>query len=293
MHHAPRTSRATRALALLALLALPAACADREPAPGTDSVLAEDLALAQSVNPTPVFQDTALTAPVTPRRDAPPATAPRAAERPRSTPRPSPVRETPAPVTPEPTPEPAIEAPAPAPVARGIAAGTGMRFATGDRVCTNAGRPGDKVVATLGETVRGTDGTVIPAGTKAVLEIAEMTRGERPEDTRITFRVRAILVDGASLPVAAEVAVLDSLERVRAEQKGSDAKKVVGGAVLGAIAGQILGKDTKATVIGAAAGAAAGTAVAVKTAVYDGCLPAGADVRVTLTERLVVASGGM
>jgi hypothetical protein len=181
------------------------------------------------------------------------------------------------------------EAPAPAPVARGIASGTGMRFETGSRVCTNAGRPGDKIVATLTEAVHGADGTVVPAGTKAVLEVASMTRGERPEETTIAFRVRALVLDGTNLPVAAEVAVLDSLERQRVDGKGSDAKKVATGAVLGAIAGQILGKDTKATVIGAAAGAAAGTAVAVKSAVYEGCLPAGSDVRVTLTSPLVVA----
>lgn len=285
MHRAPRTFRSAHALAVLALIALPAACADREAAHGTDSVLAEDLALAQSVNPTPVFQDTALAAPAAPRPT--PTPAPRPAERPRSTPSPAPVRETPAPVA-EPEPEPAPAATAPAPATRGIAAGTGMRFETGTRVCTNAGRPGDKLVATLDETVRGEGGTMIPAGTKAVLEVAEMTRGERAEETKIVFRVRAIVVNGESLPVAADVALLDSLERVRVEQKGSDAKKVVGGAVLGAIAGQILGKDTKATVIGAAAGAAAGTAVAVATATYDGCLPAGSAVRVTLSERLIV-----
>ncbi len=283
-----RPSPAFRSLLVLAaVLAAPLACADREPERGADSVLAEDLALAQSVNPTPVFQDTALGAPAAPRPETTPA--PRPAERPRSTPRPAPVRESPAPVAePEPEPEPAPAAPAPAPVARGIAAGTGMRFETGTRICTNAGRPGDKLVATLEETVRGEDGSVIPAGTKAVLEVAEMTRGERPEETRIVFRVRAIVVNGESLPVAADVALLDSLERVRVEQKGSDAKKVVGGAVLGAIAGQILGKDTKATVIGAAAGAAAGTAVAVATADYVGCLRAGSAVRVTLAERLVM-----
>lgn len=285
MPRVPRTARLAHALALCALLAVPAACADREQSSGADSVLAEDLALAQSVNPTPVFQDTALAAPSAPRPE--PTPAPRPAERPRSTPRPAPVRETPAPVA-EPEPEPAAPTPAPAPVARGIAAGTAMRFETGSRVCTNAGRPGDKIVATLDEAVRGADGSVIPSGAKAVLEVAEMTRGERPEETVITFRVRAIVVNGETLPVAANVTLLDSLERVRVEQKGSDTKKVVGGAILGAIAGQVLGKDTKSTVIGAAAGAAAGTAVAVATAVYDGCLPAGSSVRVTLAEPLVV-----
>jgi hypothetical protein len=71
-------------------------------------------------------------------------------------------------------------------------------------------------------------------------------------------------------------------------QGGSDKKKVIGGAVAGAVLGQILGKDTKSTVIGAAAGAAAGTIAAHKSRKYEGCLPSGATVRITLTEPLVL-----
>jgi hypothetical protein len=58
--------------------------------------------------------------------------------------------------------------------------------------------------------------------------------------------------------------------------------------VLGAIAGQILGKNTKSTVIGAAAGAAAGAGTAAATANYEGCLPDGGNVAVTLNAPLQV-----
>ena len=59
-------------------------------------------------------------------------------------------------------------------------------------------------------------------------------------------------------------------------------------AVLGAIAGQILGKNTKSTVIGAAAGAAAGAGAAAATGNYDGCVPDGGNIAVTLNSPLQV-----
>ena len=71
---------------------------------------------------------------------------------------------------------------------------------------------------------------------------------------------------------------------VNAEQRsGKDAQKVAIGAAIGAGIGQILGKDTKSTVIGAATGAAAGTAVAMGTANYEGCIPQGGRMTISLT----------
>jgi hypothetical protein len=49
-----------------------------------------------------------------------------------------------------------------------------------------------------------------------------------------------------------------------------------------------MGKSTKSTVVGAAAGAAAGAGVAAGTANYEGCLPDGGNLVVTLNSPLQV-----
>ncbi len=100
--------------------------------------------------------------------------------------------------------------------------------------------------------------------------------------------MRNIIVDGAPLPPTGAVTTTDTLERVRGNKPGT-AKKVAGGAIAGAILGQVLGKDTKGTLIGAAAGAAVGTGIAMKDAVWEGCLPSGANFRLVLDNPLVVA----
>ena len=146
----------------------------------------------------------------------------------------------------------------------------------------------DKVVATLASDVTGTDGAVLRAGSKVVLEVASVNAGgDNGASPSITFRVRAIDTGDRSLPAVATGSVEGGFERVAVTtNKKSDAKKVLAGAALGAILGQVVGKDTKGTVIGAAAGAAAGTVAAARTGGprFDSCLPAGASVRLVLQE---------
>ena len=90
----------------------------------------------------------------------------------------------------------------------------------------------------------------------------------------------AVVVNGTTYPIQSEL----TFAEVNAEQRsGKDAQKVAIGAAIGAGIGQILGKDTKSTVIGAATGAAAGTAVAMGTANYEGCIPQGGRMTISLT----------
>jgi uncharacterized membrane protein YebE (DUF533 family) len=83
-----------------------------------------------------------------------------------------------------------------------------------------------------------------------------------------------------------------SIERVRSQNTGDDAKKVGAGAAAGAIVGQILGRNTKGTLIGAAVGAAAGAAAASSTSDYEGCVNTGAPVVVKLTSPLTIDVAG-
>ena len=162
-----------------------------------------------------------------------------------------------------------------------------MSLAVGSQVCTTS-KPGDKFIATLSEPVYGSNGASIPAGSRAVLEVASVTPASDNGDAVITFRVRTLETGTGSVAPVGVATPVDSLHRVRAEGGTSDAKKVAAGAIAGAILGQVIGKDTKGTVIGAAAGAAAGTVAARRGAKYDGCLPSGSRVRMVLAEALVV-----
>lgn len=257
-----RSSSFSRLLLVTIVLPALAACASKDA--NADSELSRDLALAAEGTPLaePVFADTAASTP------APPPT-------PRPQPRPAPPR--------QPTAQPA---PAPrAPTTGTVASGARMMLASDTRVCTNSHRVGDRFTATLRDPVFGSDGSVIPAGSKAEIEITALKRSENANDEIVIgLAVRAIETNGKRYPVQAETKQF-ALEKVRAS---NDAKKVVGGAVIGAVVGQAIGRDTRSTVIGAATGAAAGTAAAVATANHEGCVPAEGQIEVVLTSSLTI-----
>jgi hypothetical protein len=186
-----------------------------------------------------------------------------------------------------PSPAP-LPAPAPASMpAHEIGAGTGIVMTSGGRVCTETNRPGDKIVATIDSPVSGTNGAVIPAGSKVVLEIASVTPGDQ---AHIDFRVRGLYVSDSLYPATGTVSPTTPLERVKIANPdaNADKKKVIGGAIAGAILGQIIGHNTKGTVIGAATGAAAGAVAAKAGEKYENCLPAGASLHMTLGQPVVM-----
>ena len=290
-----RLSAATIALALLT------ACGDKRASDraSADSMLARDLTLASAPTVQPTFQDTAIApapAAAKQRTEEPPAPAPvrrRVAPKPRvEAPRPVEHHTLP----PQPVPQIVAQAPAPTPIpaeapARGeIGTGTGFSLTSGSKVCTSSNLPGDKIVATLNNTVTGTNGAVIPAGANVVLEVASVSAGQNGGAPQISFRVRSIVVNDQTYQVNGSVATLGSLQRtkVAGADPNADKKKVIVGAIAGAILGQMIGHSTKGTVIGAAAGAAAGAAVAKSGEKWEGCLPAGAALRLTLNEPIVM-----
>jgi hypothetical protein len=230
-----------------------------------------------------------------------PAEAPAAAPNTPSTTRPrTPSRPTTRPSTPAPTPKETapVRTPSGNTVTPGekntaggvgmIASGTALTMSSGQKVCTNTNKVGDRITATLNESVTGSNGAVIPAGATAVLEVTKLKRSENTNDNiEMGFAVRSIAFGGNTYNVDADVTSA-SVDRVRSSSKGNDAKKVIGGAVIGAVVGQVIGKDTKGTVIGAATGAAAGTAAAAATANYDGCVNDGGRIVITLTSPLTI-----
>ena len=295
MHTLPRFVPVVASLALLA------ACGDRtdsKSAAATDSAFARDIALAQQqMPPQTVFNDAPLggaepAAPEPVAKAPAPARAPRPAPTPRRRSPPAPVASAPRPTTPQPAPaERAPEsAPSAAPAGAVIGAGTRIGLTMNERTCTSA-LVGDKFSATVSSATVGSNGAVIPAGSTVVLEVTAVERADPAEASRIHFHVRAIDVNGESYPGEGEVTTLSQMETERVAG-GSDRKKVVGGAVAGAVLGTILGKSTKATVIGAAAGAAAGTAAAKRSEGTRACLAAGSSLQLTLSRAIVMRREG-
>jgi hypothetical protein len=271
------------ALAGVGLLAV-AACADHKRGASADSDLTRDLQLAGQINAQPTFQDTALSPSAPARTSAPtktPAPTPTRTARQERRISPAPAPQDVRPSIPTPAPLPAA-APAPA-ASHEIGAGTGIAMTTGGRVCTETNRPGDKIVATIDSPVSGTNGALIPAGSKVVLEIASVTPGDQ---AHIDFRVRGLYVNDSLYTASGTVAPTTPLERVKIANPdaNADKKKVIGGAIAGAILGQIIGHNTKGTVIGAATGAAAGAVAAKAGEKYEACLPAGASLHMTLSQ---------
>ena len=157
-----------------------------------------------------------------------------------------------------------------------------MGLSLDSRACSDANRPGDKLVAHTAEAVTGSNGVVFPAGSPVVIEVASVVQGGTADSSTITFRVKSITANDVTHSVTGEVIPTGTLEKKRVETKSADKKKVVGGAILGAIVGRVAGGGTKGTVIGAAAGAAVGAAAAAATARYESCVPAGAPLRLTI-----------
>jgi hypothetical protein len=169
-----------------------------------------------------------------------------------------------------------------------IPSGTTLSLRSNDRVCTNTYKVGQTFTATLASAVTGSNGATIPAGATVTLEPTSLKRSENVNDKIVMeFAVRSVSFGGKTYPVSGSVADAQ-IDRVRNQPKDKDVQKVVGGAVLGAIAGQILGKSTKSTVVGAAAGAAAGAGAVAATSNYEGCLPDGGAISVTLNAPLQV-----
>jgi hypothetical protein len=276
---------------------LTAACADnKNDTLAEDTSLNRDLQMAnQDSAAQPALQDVPTTG--APTTSAPVASAPATRTPPRSSTVRTPPRTTTRPSTSAPS-TPTTTASGNT-VTRGptgsersavgsIPAGSEISLTSNSRVCTNTNRVGQRFSATVSNTVSGSNGATIPAGATATVEITELNRSENVNDpVKMGFRVVSVTFGGRTYPLDATTTSA-SVDRVRNQPKSKDVQKVVGGAAVGAIIGQVLGKDTKSTVIGAATGAAAGAGAAAATANYEGCVPIGGRITITLDNSATV-----
>ncbi|MEX0908478.1 MAG: hypothetical protein WDZ58_01835 [Gemmatimonadaceae bacterium] len=169
-----------------------------------------------------------------------------------------------------------------------IATGSTVSLSSSTRVCTNTHKVGDRFTATVRQSVTGSNGAVIPAGATATVEITSLRRSNNVNDPIVVgVAIRSISFGGRTYAVSGTTSSAQ-VDRVRSSTTRDDVKKVATGAAIGAIAGQILGRDTRGTVTGAAAGAAVGAGAAVATANYEGCIPTGGAITVSLNNSVQV-----
>lgn len=279
----------TRVTALLTLSIALAGCSvdKKNDTLAQDTSLNRDIQLANAdTTAQPTLKDVPVTTAPTP---APTTTAPAPRATPRTTTRPvttapAPARTTTRPVTgTTATGNTVTRAGAGSEGALGtISAGSTVNLASGSRVCTNTNHVGDRFNATVTEAVVGSNGAMIPAGATASVEVTELKRSENANDNvTMGLRVVSFTFGGRTYPVSATTSYA-KVDKIRNEPKSKDVQKVAVGAAVGGIIGQVLGKNTKGTVIGAATGAAVGAGAAAATANYEGCVPAGGRITVTL-----------
>ncbi|MGI8619376.1 MAG: hypothetical protein ACR2L6_09865 [Gemmatimonadaceae bacterium] len=283
----------TRLFAALSLTLVVAACGDNDRGDtlATDTTLNRDLELANvDTGAQPSLTDVpaaAEPAPVT----AAPATAPRTTA-PRTA---TPARTTPARTTTAPRPTTTssgnVSTPGTGTAERSmgtIAAGSTVSLSSSTRVCTNTHKVGDRFTATVRQSVTGSNGAVIPAGATATVEVTSLRRSENANSPIVVgVAIRSVSFGGRTYAVSGTTSSAQ-VDRVRSSTTRDDVKKVATGAAIGAIAGQILGRDTRATVTGAAAGAAVGAGAAAATGNYDGCIPTGGNITVSLDSSVQV-----
>jgi len=138
-----------------------------------------------------------------------------------------------------------------------VPAGTRILIRTIDALDSSKQKAGYRFTATLETNLMAEDEVVAPRGTKVYGHLAQASSSGRMKgSSQLTLELTDIVINGNPYPL------LTSDFTVKGKGEGSNtAKKVVGGAGLGALIGGIAGGG-KGALIGTAAGAAGGTIMA-------------------------------
>jgi hypothetical protein len=138
-----------------------------------------------------------------------------------------------------------------------VPAGTRILIRTVDAIDSSKQKTGFRFTATLETNLQAENTVVAPRGTTVYGRLAQASSaGRMSGSSELKLELTDIVINGTANPL------LTSTYEVKGKgEGGSTAKKVVGGAGLGALIGGIAGGG-KGAGIGAAAGAAGGTAIA-------------------------------
>jgi hypothetical protein len=138
-----------------------------------------------------------------------------------------------------------------------VPAGTRILIRTVDPIDSSKQKTGYRFTATLETNLQADNVVVAPRGSTVYGRLAQASSaGRMSGSSELTLELTDVLINGTAYPL------LTSTYEIKGKGEGGNtAKKVVGGAGLGALIGGIAGGG-KGAGIGAAAGAATGTAVA-------------------------------
>jgi len=150
-----------------------------------------------------------------------------------------------------------VATPAPQKVKVTVPAGTRILIRTIDPIDSSKQKAGYRFTASLETNLQVDDVVVAPRGTMVYGRLAAaQSAGRMSGSSQLTLELTDIMIKGTAYPL------LTSTYEVKGQGEGSKtAKKVIGGAGLGALIGGVAGGG-KGAGIGALAGAGAGTAVA-------------------------------
>jgi hypothetical protein len=138
-----------------------------------------------------------------------------------------------------------------------VPAGTRVLIRTIEPIDSSKEKAGFRFTATLETNLQAEDSVVAPRGTTVYGRLAQASSAGRMKgSSELTLELTDIVIGGTAYPL------LTSTYEIKGKGEGGNtAKKVVGGAGLGALIGGLAGGG-KGAGIGALAGAGAGTAVA-------------------------------
>jgi outer membrane lipoprotein SlyB len=138
-----------------------------------------------------------------------------------------------------------------------VPAGTRILIRMVDSIDSTKQKTGDRFTANLETNLQAEDTVVAPRGSQLYGRLAQAaSAGRMSGSSELTLELTDIVINGTAYPL-----LTSTYEMKGKGEGGNTAKKVVGGAGLGALIGGIAGGG-KGAGIGAAAGAATGTAVA-------------------------------
>jgi hypothetical protein len=162
-----------------------------------------------------------------------------------------------------------------------IPAGTTIVAALQGTVSTENGEVGTPIRLESTESVALGDGFSLPAGIELRGEVTHLKGGGRVAGApELTLRFNEMSVNGTDHRISAEPF------RLRGRNDAAQSAAIIGG---GAVVGGVVGAVTGAgTVEGAVVGGVLGTGVAIATKGDQLVVPAGAKLRIRLTESLVV-----
>ena len=138
-----------------------------------------------------------------------------------------------------------------------VPAGTRILIRTVDAIDSSKQKTGYRFTATLETNLQAEDTVIAPRGTTVYGRLAQASSaGKMSGSSELTLELTDIVIKGTAYPL------MTSTYEIKGKGEGGNtAKKVVGGAGLGALIGGLAGGG-KGAGIGALAGAGAGTAVA-------------------------------